>query len=140
MQTLSHCSMVPFFHGFIVRLLKLISADGHRRSKQDERSPRSQQLPEDAPSEALTDFQEQSWRKMSHLPNIESISYKQHFMRSHDAFTSLAIRPFSISVSSINLDIHLDITTKQIGIDHFFENSIAPLRRSRKAGSSNNVY
>ena len=96
-------------------------------------NPRSQQLPEDSPSKALINFQEQSWRTHSHLPGIASISYKQHFMRSHDAFTSLAIRPFSISVSSINLDIHLDITTKLVGIDHFFENSITPLRRSRKA-------
>ena len=61
-------------------------------------------------------------------------------MRSHDAFTPLAISPFSIAVSSINLDINLDIATKYVGIDHFFENSITPLRRSRKAGSSNNVY
>ncbi|NMO83568.1 MULTISPECIES: hypothetical protein [Prochlorococcus] len=40
----------------------------------------------------------------------------------------------------INVDIHLNITTKEVGVDHFFENSITPLRRSRKAGSSNNVY
>ncbi|KGG29487.1 hypothetical protein EV13_0390 [Prochlorococcus sp. MIT 0702] len=54
-------------------------------------------------------------------------------MRSHDAFTPVAIRPFSIAVSSKNIDINLDIATKHVGIDHFFENSITPLRRSRKA-------
>ena len=112
MERDQYANVVTLFNCFIVRLLKLIGADGHRRSKQNERSPRSQQLPEDAPSEALTDFQEQSWRKTSHLPNIESISYKQHFMRSHDAFTPLAIRPFSIAVSSKNIDINLDIATK----------------------------